>query len=268
MTLFKDMDEKKFIFIGGLHRSGTSLLHQILRSHPEISGFMNTGVSQDEGQLIQTVYPPAKFFGGPGVFAFDPGSYMNEKSSLSSTEKAEMLYRQWGVFWDLKKQYLIEKSPPNIIRTRYLQSLFPNTSFIIIFRHPIAVAFATMKWSNTNIGSLIEHTLRCYEIFWQDYLHIKRSFLLRYEDFVQEPSKNISRILDWLSLKSFEFVNEVRPNVNDKYFLMWENLKQKGNDFHLFNIEREMEQYEKRANAFGYSLLEPNNLRPVNWYCV
>ena len=46
------------VFVGGLHRSGTSLVHRCLASHPAVSGFSDTGVPEDEGQHLQTVYPP------------------------------------------------------------------------------------------------------------------------------------------------------------------------------------------------------------------
>ena len=57
-------EDKKFVFICGLHKSGTSLLFRILRDHPDMSGFTNTGVPKDEGQHLQSVYPPAWRFGG------------------------------------------------------------------------------------------------------------------------------------------------------------------------------------------------------------
>src|ERR1700691_2539156 len=75
-----------FVFLGGLHRSGTTLLFRMLREHPEISGFENNKVKEewlapeDEGQFLQTVYPPAVFFGGPGKFAFAPEAHMTEES--------------------------------------------------------------------------------------------------------------------------------------------------------------------------------------------
>jgi len=52
--------DKKFVFISGLHRSGTSILHRILRSSEGISGFHDTNVPQDEGQHLQSVFNPQK----------------------------------------------------------------------------------------------------------------------------------------------------------------------------------------------------------------
>jgi hypothetical protein len=132
-------------FIAGLHRSGTSLVHQILRDHPDVSGFRNTGVPKDEGQHLQTVYPPARSFGGPGRFGFDPGSYLDETSPLCTPAHAERLWREWSPHWDLSRPVLIEKSPPSLLRTRYFQRLFPASRFIVIVRNPIVVAMATRK---------------------------------------------------------------------------------------------------------------------------
>jgi len=52
-------DTRQYVFIAGLHRSGTSVLARCLREHPQISGFRNTGVPEDEGQHLQDVYPAA-----------------------------------------------------------------------------------------------------------------------------------------------------------------------------------------------------------------
>jgi hypothetical protein len=36
------MDGHRFVFLAGLHRSGTTLLARLLAAHPEISGFSDT----------------------------------------------------------------------------------------------------------------------------------------------------------------------------------------------------------------------------------
>ncbi|MCP4270013.1 MAG: sulfotransferase [Candidatus Brocadiaceae bacterium] len=257
-----DSDKKAHIFLGGLHRSGTSLLHEILRNHPETSGFEGTCAPEDEGQHLQSVYEPAKSFGGPGRFAFEEESFMNETHPLVSEENAEKLFKQWSTHWDLKSTYLIEKSPPNIVRTRFLQALFPNSYFIIILRHPIAVSYATKKWSKTNIKSLIDHSLICYERFFADLPFLKRVFILRYESLCVEPEKTMDAIFGFLGLDPIYINKDVYTNVNAKYFNEWKKDKKKllmrfSNRIPLPN--------EHRFCRVGYSLKNLEELKTVSW---
>ena len=39
----------------------------------------------------------------------------------------------------MSEPVLVEKSPPNLVRTRFLQALFPDARQIVVTRHPIAV---------------------------------------------------------------------------------------------------------------------------------
>jgi len=160
--------DKKFVFICGLHKSGTSILFRSLRQHPMISGFAKTGVPEDEGQLLQSVFPPAKAYGGPGRFGFNPDSYLDERSSIVTEENAKQLFADWSRYWDTSKPVLLEKSPPNVVRTRFLQALFPNSFFVVILRHPVAVAYATQKWRPKDVEFLLRHWLVCHERFEAD----------------------------------------------------------------------------------------------------
>ena len=245
------MKDKTIIFIAGLHRSGTSLLHEILKNHPEISGFTNTGVPEDEGQHLQSVYKPAKAFGGPGKFAFDTESYMDESHHLATDENANMIFKQWSNYWDISSRYLIEKSPPNIVRTRFLQKLFPKSIFLVIFRHPIPVAYATKKWSHSSVSSLIKHTLVAYEKIQKDIPALKSVHTLKYEELVKNPQKTIDKITDYLGIENALLTKNIINDLNKKYFLMWENDKKK-----LTNLITNLlgARQEARANKFGYSI--------------
>ncbi|HLB06983.1 MAG TPA: sulfotransferase, partial [Alphaproteobacteria bacterium] len=141
------MNTHRLVFIGGLWRSGTSALFRCLREHPSVSAFVDTGVPEDEGQHLQTVYPPAGKLGGPGRFGFHRGGHITETSSLVSKANAQKLFDEWARYWDLEKPVLLEKSPPNLIRSRLLNALFPGARFIFVLRHPVAVSLATQKWS-------------------------------------------------------------------------------------------------------------------------
>lgn len=255
------MQNHKFIFIGGVHKSGTSLLHDIIRNHPEISGFVNTGVPQDEGQLLQSVYFPAFAYGGAGRFCFQEESYMDEHHPLATPESAKQLFSDWSHYWDLSKYYLVEKSPPNIIKTRFLQELFPTSMFLIILRHPIAVAYATQKWRNDSIVSLIDHTLCCYERFLEDRDFLEKSSVLTYETLIRKPQETIDRIFTWIGVKSYKIEQEIASGINDKYIKKWKEDQNRTSLFPNRGLTKKNRKgkwdLEKRANAFGYSLIEP-----------
>jgi Sulfotransferase family len=208
-------------FIAGLHRSGTSLVHQILRDHPDVSGFRNTGVPQDEGQHLQNIVPPARAFGGPGRFGFDPRCYLDENSSLCTPENAAGMWACWRGHWDTSRSLLVEKSPPNLVRTRFLQRLFPNSSFIVVVRNPFVVAMATQKWAASSPVELIRHWIVCHRKFEADRCHLARVRVVRYEDLVQRPDETVCGIYDFLGLRRHAISAPIRPGLNDEYLAAW-----------------------------------------------
>lgn len=249
------MEGYKFVFIGGLHRSGTSMLFQSLRAHPLISGFKDTGVPEDEGQHLQSVYPPAHVYGGAGRFGFHAASHLTENSPLVSKHNREKLLHEWSRYWDTTKPVLLEKSPPNLVRTRFLQSLFPGAYFIIVLRHPVAVTLATLKWGKgRTTHSLIKHWLVCHELFREDCGHLKRVFVLKYEDLVKQPVHYLGRIFHFLGINNYSIPQAMRSNVNEHYFDLWRR-RQNGclSGCYINYLARV---YEERVNQFGYSLLD------------
>ncbi len=268
----KEIDEYRLVFIGGLHRSGTSPLHRCLQTHPDISCFENTGVPEDEGQHLQSVYPTAAEFGGAGRFGFVPDAHMTEDSELVTADRREKLFFEWSRYWDPSKSVLVEKSPPNIIRSRFLQALFPNSRFIFIIRHPIPTALTTMRRARTSLTSGIEHWIQCHELLINDLKILNRYFLLRYEDFVDDPDSYMEDIAKFIGLDATIKAKNIEKHINDKYFDQWEKHKtppsrakvifeRARNIFprHTISIrsDREIEDIERRfetsINRFGYS---------------
>lgn len=248
------MQEKKFIFISGLHRSGTSLLYKILKEQDAISGLSKTNELEDEGQHVQTVYKPAYEFGGVGKFGFDINARLNENSKLINEINRKKLFNEWSRFWDLEKNILLEKSPPNIIRTRFLQKMFPNSYFINITRHPIATSIASKKWSKTSLDELISHWIKCHEIFNEDKKMIRNIINIKYEDLINNNEEILAQLSKFLKLNIKPSKIEIRKGINDKYFKIW--IKKSKSIFTKYRISKIIKKHNNDIEKFDYSLIK------------
>jgi Sulfotransferase family len=254
-------DRHKFVFLCGLHRSGTSPLFRILQQHPEVSGFSNTGVPEDEGQHLQTVFPAAKAYGGPGRFGFAEEAHLTEESALTTSENKLKLFDEWSKHWDLTKPCLLEKSPPNLIRTRFLQAVFPNSYFIVIVRHPIAVALATSKWADSSLDSLVEHWLQCHRLFELDRPHLRHVCVIRYEDLIRATQTELEGIHRFLGL-ACQSAPPLNPAGNDGYFSAWRNLSTERTG--RKQVREIVMKYEEKVRPYGYSLVDCSSEPPAS----
>lgn len=255
------MQDYKYLFLGGLHRSGTSLLAKTLAAHPQISGFKDTGAIEDEGQWLQSVYPPAKVYGGAGRFGFVKASFMDENSDLVSAENAQRLFDEWKPYWDMTQPVLLEKSPPNLVRSRFLQAMFPHSCFIMMLRHPIAVSCATAKWSNTSMYSLMEHWLRCHERFDRDRKYLQNVIVVKYENFVASPQQTLDLVFDCIGVDAISMAPQINPNANQNYFAKWRQMKYQQGWLKSIYCQVIENLFEKRVNRFGYSLEDLEQVR-------
>ena len=246
------IDDKRFLFIGGLHRSGTSILHRVLRDHPSVSGFHDTGVPEDEGQHLQSVIPAAHRYGGPGEFALHADAHLTQDSELINLDNRDRLLSEWGAYYDMQKPVLLEKSPPNLIRSRFLRQMFPGSRFLFVVRHPIAVSLATEKWSNKSLGDRLRHWHAAHSIMLDDIDSKDDCLVIRYEDFVASPTQCLERICALLGLASFS-ARQVVENHNDKYFLDWREQYAAEKD----QVEAVMSPDNPVLQRFGYTFDEP-----------
>jgi len=242
----------RFLFISGLHRSGTSILHRLIRGHPDCTAFSKSGVPEDEGQHLQSVVPAASAFGGPGVFAFDARCNLDENSDLVTAINRDKLLREWCAYYNLAKKTLLEKSPTTIVRARFFQALFPGCRFIFIVRHPIAVSLATRKWSRTSLEDLIDHWITAHTIMLRDMAHLENKIVVRYEDLVASPQPILNKIYSFAGLTPIPASEQLRDH-NAAYYVAW-NTTDVDSAAH---IRRHRPEFGHFAERFGYQLTAP-----------
>jgi hypothetical protein len=243
---------QRLVFVGGLHRSGTSLVARLLGAHPMVSAMSGTGVAEDEGQHVQSVYRAAREHGGPGRFARDPTAHLTEHSPLATPEHAGALLAQWAPYWDVTRPLLLEKSPPNLVRFRFLQALFPGAACVAVVRHPLAVALATRDagMCDDPVGRQVEHWLVAHERFAGDRPAIDPLLVVRYEDLVADPHHTLGRITRFLDIAAVDPAEAVDPGATRRHVRRWEGALGRARRLAL------AARYERRVAAlgFGYSL--------------
>jgi len=252
-------DGRKYVFVCGLHRSGTSLLAHNIANLENCAGFENTPPSvSDEGQNLQDVYPFESEYGGPGKFGFDPRAHLTETSELLTPDKVARLRASWHSYWDTSKTIFVEKTPGNLLMTRFLQAAFPNSYFIVIRRHPVPVSMGTPKLGQatpTSLHRLFAHWLYCYALFEQDKMHLRHLYELTYEEYVSDPGRYHLEIAAFIGTRVRENATvKVKPDINNKYFDQWYALLTRSafNSYYRYVAAK----YEPGFAKYGYSLLK------------
>ena len=257
-----DKNGYKYVFVCGLHRSGTTVLGRNVAQLENCTAFKNTPRCIDEGQLLQDVYRIDTEFGGAGRFGFDPRAHLTETSELLTPANMARLRDSWHSYWDKSKTICVEKTPGNLLMTRFLQAGFPNSYFIVIRRHPIAVSMATqgmrlpgIMWNVkvTSLHRLFEHWLHCHELFEEDKKHVRRLYEFTYEDYIDNPAKYHQEIAAFIGTGVSEVGNtEITGSYNKKYFDRWSRLLT-GSRFRRY-YRYVARKYEPRFAKYGYSL--------------
>lgn len=245
----------RMVFVAGLHRSGTSPMARLLSAHPQVSGLTATGAKEDEGQHLQDVYPAARTHGGAGRFAFSPAAHLTEQSPLATPDNARRLFEQWAPYWDLSRPVLVEKSPPNLVMTRFLQALYPAARFVVVVRHPVVVALSTSKWAGfTSLRRLVEHWVRAHEIFLADAPHLHQLHVVTYERLVRAPEATLDAVGGFLGLSGPIPRESVDAQRSSTYVQKWTALQASRNPLHRRSLQRMQTELGARVERFGYRL--------------
>jgi hypothetical protein len=190
----------RYVFVAGLHRSGTSCVAGLIAEHDRVSGIEGAPVPENEGCYLQGGIPHTAVHGIPGRFAVDPEQHHIEGCRYDRLETRQRMEADWSRWFDPAKPWRVEKSPVNLTRMRLYQSLFPLSQFVIVMRHPACVAAAMAKWDPRPATDLVEYWLDAHDRVFRDIEHLHAAIVLRYEDLVADPARTARRLWAFLDL--------------------------------------------------------------------
>jgi tetratricopeptide (TPR) repeat protein len=193
------------IFVLGLPRSGSTLLEQILSTHPQIEA---TGELSDIPNLADLLADGRKA-------AFQDSPYLESLSDLPGPE-LQRLGRAYlwnaGLKRRTNKPLFVDKMPNNWLHLGFILSILPNAKVIDARRHPIACCFSNFRQYFAS-GQEFTYDLRDIGRFYVDYARMMAHFdavapgrihRVIHEDLVAEPEAEIRQMLDYVGVEFHE----------------------------------------------------------------
>ncbi len=195
--------DRTWVFLVGCYNSGTTLLAELLNQHPSISALPT------EGHFITDEFIKDFDIGLPRMWV--------EREDLFRLTEVDRgpdplrVKKEWAMRLDLSKPVLLEKSPPNTAKVRWLQAHFENAHFIGIVRNGYAVSEGITRKADPRhlpdswpIEMSAYQWKRSNEILEQDAKHLKRFMWVRYEDLANNTVAILNQITNFIGIPNFE----------------------------------------------------------------
>jgi len=193
------------VFIVGMPRSGTTLMEQIIASHPQGAG---AGELPHIPHLAGDIFPASEW-----------RRVTRQVESKLTAENIHAYAEDYlGILQQGRKgaQRIVDKMPSNFYFVGLIASLFPNATIINAIRNPLDVglscffqSFSDLPWacdlqSIVTVYSLYRDAME----YWHKVLPPGKILNMHYEQLVDDPEGQARRMLDACGLEWDETVLE------------------------------------------------------------
>jgi len=217
---------EKWLFILGCYNSGTTLLYRLLGRHPQIASLPT------EGQFITDQLTVPEEVGLARNWVADPDRFRLVEGDGKGIG-VRRIKRQWqAAFNDSKRPVLMEKSPPNVARIRWLNDNFENSHFVAIVRDPYATVEGLMRKGGLDLIQAAHQWEVSNRIMLSDLEHVPRTLLITYEQLTADTSAvldgvsafvGLTPLLDGWAVQSIR-IHERRDAVVNLNSVSWKRL--------------------------------------------
>ncbi|WP_173200633.1 tetratricopeptide repeat-containing sulfotransferase family protein [Parvularcula mediterranea] len=188
------------IFIVGLPRSGSTLIEQILASHSEI-----------EGTIESLTLPAVKRRAHLIIRERTNGEYADGLGQLTSAELTELgeVYREESkLFRSTESRFYTDKLPHNFEHVSLISKVLPDAIIIDARRNPLDCGLSIYKQYFAK-GSPFAYDLHNIAAYYRGFLALMdhwdsvlpgRVLRVQHEELVRDPASGIARILDHIGV--------------------------------------------------------------------
>lgn len=171
----------------------------------------------------------------------------------------EKIKAVWERYWDHDKAVLLEKSPPNLIRTAEIVEHFQPVKFVIMVRNPYAHAEGLMRRNGWPPQRAANFSLMCLRTQWENSQQLQDKLILTYEQLVADPAGASQRMAAFLpplsdmdASASFEVHSVDRPitDLNAKKIASLDAAT-------IAELNEYFEPNRETLAAWGYDLIDP-----------
>ena len=195
------IDSDAPIFVVGLPRSGSTLVEQILASHPLIEGTMELPYI---GAIAARIERQSGGEHGKALWSDMVAAASPEQIAGWGREylKLAAVHRRLG------RPHFIDKLPGNFRHIGLIRAILPRARIIDVRRHPMASCFSGFKQLFAE-GQEFSYDLPDLARYYRHYLAIVRHFhaaqpgavhTLVYEDLVEDTEAEVRRLLDAIGI--------------------------------------------------------------------
>ena len=191
------------IFIIGMPRSGSTLVEQILASHPLVEG---TAELPDVIVLARELEE-----GSPGGLPEGWRNYPDILASLSSDDfrrLGETYLERARIQRRTDRPFFIDKMPNNWQHVGFIRLMLPNAKVVDARRHPLACGFSNFKQHYAR-GQEFSYDLEDFGLYYRDYVRLMDHFervmpgsvhRMIHEELIADAESQIRALLEVLGL--------------------------------------------------------------------
>jgi tetratricopeptide (TPR) repeat protein len=184
------------IFVVGLHRSGSTLIEQILASHPMVEGTAELVVMKSIRERLARLSHASA---AAAVAALKPADFRAIGEEYLDRTRA---------FRHTDRPFFIDKLPGNWLNLALIRLALPNAKIVDARRHPMACGFSNFK-QNYAAGVGFSYSLATIGAFYRDYWRFMAHFealqpgvvcRMINEELIEDPEGEVRRMLGHLQL--------------------------------------------------------------------